>query len=248
MQNAQLMSRVDTDLVTREQLALVETPDATRSFKPVPHIELIATLEDVLRENHIAIRKEQFALRRDGSTLFAVLQLGYTDTPDGAAALGLRTSNNRTMSIQICAGLSVFVCDNMVFRGDLIALNRKHTSRLYLRTEIVHAVCRFQEHFGKLAGEIENLKARPLSDIQAKVMLHDVFAEGILPIRLLPEASTLYFEPFVDEFRPRTAWSLHNAFTAVAKEMPITTRMPAIQELGRYFGMTNGAREDRVSE
>jgi uncharacterized protein DUF932 len=158
MQNATLMSHVDTDLVTREQLALVETPDATRSFKPVPHIELIATLEDVLRENRIAIRKEQFALRRDGSTLFAVLQLAYTDTPDGAAALGLRTSNNRTMSIQICAGLSVFVCDNMVFRGDLIALNRKHTSRLYLRTEIVHAVSRFREHFGKLAGEIENLK------------------------------------------------------------------------------------------
>jgi len=45
----------------------------------------------------------------------------------------------------------------------------------------------------------------------------------------------------VDEFRPRTSWSLHNAFTAVAKEMPITTQMPAIQELGRYFGMSNEA-------
>ena len=129
MQNATLMSHVDTDLVTREQLALVETPDATRSFKPVPHIELIDTLEHVLKLNHITIRKEQFALRRDGMTLFGVLQLQYQDTPDGMAALGLRTSNNRTMSIQICAGLSVFVCDNMVFRGDLIALNRKHTVR-----------------------------------------------------------------------------------------------------------------------
>jgi hypothetical protein len=151
------------------------------------------------------------------------------------------------MSIQICAGLSVFVCDNMVFRGDLIALNRKHTSRLYLRTEIVHAVSRFQEHFGKLAGEIHDLKARSLSDIDAKVMLHDVFTAGILPIRLLPEASSLYFEPFVDEFRPRTAWSLHNAFTAAAKEMPITTRMPAIQELGRYFGMTSGMAEPQAA-
>src|ERR1700694_5770105 len=112
MEAGQLLSHVDTDLVTREQLALVKTPDATRSFKPVPHIELVATLEDVLRENEIAIRKEQFALRRDGSTLFAVLQLTYTDTPDGAAALGLRTSNNRTMSIQICAGLSGFVCEH----------------------------------------------------------------------------------------------------------------------------------------
>jgi len=239
MQHGQLLSYIDTDLVTREQLALVETPDATRSFKPVPHIELIDTLEHVLRLNQITIRNEQFALRRDGATLFGVLQLAYQDTLDGMAALGLRTSNNRTMSIQICAGLSVFVCDNMVFRGDLIALNRKHTAGLNLRTEINDAVLRFQDHFGKLTGEIDHLKELPLSDSQAKAILHDVFVQGILPIRLLPDASDLYFEPFVDEFRPRNAWSLHNAFTAVAKEMPITTRMPAIQELGRYFGMSS---------
>jgi hypothetical protein len=240
MEHGQLLSHVDTDLVTREQLALVETPDATRSFKPIPHLELVETLEQSLRQNHITIRKEQFALRRDGSTLFGVLQLAYQDTADGGAALGLRTANNRTMSIQLCAGLQVFICDNMVFRGDLIALNRKHTSGLHLRTELNHAVLRFQDHFGRLTGEIGNLKERNLSDPDAKAIIHDVFVQGIIPIRLLPEASNLYFEPFVDEFRPRNAWSLHNAFTAVAKEMPITTRMSAIQELGKYFGMTNG--------
>jgi hypothetical protein len=122
MQHGQILSHEDTDLVTREQLALVETPDPTRSFKPVPHIELIDTLDKVLRQNQIAIRKEQFALRRDGSTLFGV----HADTEDGVAAIGLRTARNKTMSIQICAGLSVLVCDNLVFRGDRIALNRKH--------------------------------------------------------------------------------------------------------------------------
>src|SRR5438552_14639496 len=106
MQQGQLLSHIDTDLVTREQLALIETPDATRSFKPVPHIELIDTLEHVLKLNHITIRKEQFALRRDGATLFGLLQLAYQDTPDGMAALGLRTSNNRQLSINICAGMN----------------------------------------------------------------------------------------------------------------------------------------------
>jgi hypothetical protein len=72
MEAGTLLSHIDTDLVTREQLALVETPEATRSFKPVPHIELIETLERVLRLNQITIRKEQFALRRDGATLFGV--------------------------------------------------------------------------------------------------------------------------------------------------------------------------------
>ena len=126
MQHGQLLSHIDTDLVTREQLALVETPDTTRSFKPVPHIELIDTLEHVLRLNHITIRKEQFALRRDGATLFGVLLLAYQDTPDGMAALGLRTSNNRTMSIQLCAGLSVPVC-LPDFRNRSIARNATAT-------------------------------------------------------------------------------------------------------------------------
>src|SRR5438876_6366937 len=171
MQNGQLLSHIDTDLVTREQLALVATPDATRSFKPVPHIELINTLDEVLGLNQIAIHKEQYALRRDGSTLFGVLQLVYENTEDGIAALGIRTSNNKTMSIQICAGLSVFVCDNLVFRGDLIALNRKHTSCLNLRSELGNAVLRFQEHFGLLTGEIERLRSRELKDGEAKALI-----------------------------------------------------------------------------
>ncbi len=240
MQNGQLLSHIDTDLVTREQLALVETPDATRSFKPVPHIELINTLDEVLGLNQIAIRKEQFALRRDGSTLFGVLQLLYENTEDGIAALGLRTANNKTMSIQICAGLSVFVCDNLVFRGDLIALNRKHTSGLVLRTELSNAVLRFQEHFGRLTSEIDVLKGQELTDTQAKAIIHDVFARGVFPIRLFREVSQAYFGPLA-EGAGRTRWVLHNAFTVVAREMPITTRIPAIQELGRYFGISNEA-------
>ncbi len=239
MQHGQLMSHVDTDLVTREQLAVIPAPVPTATWRPIPHIELVETLERVLRVNQIAIREERFALRRDGSTLFGVLQLAYEDTPDGAAAMGLRTSNDKTMSIQICAGLSVFVCDNLVFRGDLIALNRKHTSGLNLRTELAGAVLRFQDHFGRLAGEITQLKARPLGDAEAKTIIHDVFVGGLMPLRFLPDVAEAYFQPKLPDFAPRTAWSLHNAFTAAAKAMPISTRLPATQAIGRLFGMSS---------
>jgi len=239
MDNGQLLSHVDTDLVTREQLALVPVPPATATWRPIPHIELIDTLQRVLNQNQITIREEKFALRHDGSTLFGVLQLGYADTHDGQAALGIRTSNDKSMSIQVCAGLSVFVCDNLVFRGDLIALNRKHTSGLNLRTELATAVLRFQDHFGRLTGEVEMLKRHALDDIRAKALIHDVFAHGLMPLRFLPDVSRSYFEPQVEDFAPRTAWSLHNAFTASAKEMPISTRFPATQAIGRFFGMSS---------
>lgn len=83
------------------------------------------------------------------------------------------------------------------------------------------------------------LKGRDLRDLEAKAMIHDVFAKGMIPLRLLPEASRAYFEPTVPAFESRTASSLHNAFTSAAKAMLMTTRLPAIQSVGKMFGMTN---------
>ena len=239
MEHVKLISHVDTDIVTREQLRGIETPEPTATFRPVPHVELVEVLDRVLETHDMRIQDERFALRRDGSVLFGVLQLAYGETGDGIAALGLRTANNKTMSLQICAGLSVFVCDNMVFRGDLIALKRKHTAGLNLREELTLAVLRFQDHFGRLTREIEGLKERKLIDIEAKALMHDVFAQSLMPVRFLPDVSRSYFEPQLPAFEPRNAWSLHNAFTAVAKVMPMPTRLPAIQAVGKLFGMSS---------
>jgi hypothetical protein len=243
MQHGQLISHVDTDIVTREQLAYAVTPESTPTFRPIPHIELIESLDTVLQRNAIRVLDERFALRRDGSMLFGVLQLAYGEDLDGTAALGLRTANDRSMSIQVCAGLSVFVCDNLAFRGDLIALCRKHTARLDLMEELQGAVQRFQEHFGRLTEEVQQLRGRELLDTEAKTIIHDVFASGLMLVRLLPEVSGEYFRPTLREFEPRTAWSLHNAFTAAAKAIPLTTRMPALQRVGRLFGMSNEVRD-----
>jgi hypothetical protein len=239
MNNAQLISHVDTDIVTRQQLLAIPTPEPTATWRPIPHVELVDMLDRVLNHFSMHIRQEQFALRRDGSVLFGVLQLAWGETQDGVAALGLRTANNKTMSLQICAGLSVFVCDNMAFRGDMIALKRKHTAGLNLREELIRAILRFQEHFGRLTSEIEGLKHGAIQDQEAKAFIHDVFAEGLMPLRFLPEVSRAYFAPDRPEFEPRTPWSLHNAFTGAAKAMPLTTRLPAIQAVGKRFGMSS---------
>lgn len=244
MENAKLLSHVNTDIVTRDQLRAVPAPIPTQTFKPVPHIELVEMLGRVLEAHDMKIREEKFALRRDGSVLFGVLELAYGETLDGVAALGLRTANDKSMSIQICAGLTVFVCDNMVFRGDLIALKRKHTSGLNLREELTAGILRYQEHFGFLTQEIGGLKERILQDIEAKALMHDVFAKGFMPLRFLPEVSRSYFDPQIPDFEPRTAWSLHNAFTAATKAMPLSTRLPAIQSVGKMFGMTSDQHRD----
>ncbi len=67
-----------------------------------------------------------------------------------------------------------------------------------------------------------------------------------MPVRLLPDASQAYFEPQLPDFEPRTMWSLHNAFTTAAKVMPMSTRLPAIQSVGKMFGMSSEGKRERT--
>ena len=54
MQNAQLVSHVDTELVSRAEPRALPAPEATSTFKPIPHIELVDMLYIVLQQNQSA--------------------------------------------------------------------------------------------------------------------------------------------------------------------------------------------------
>ena len=60
-----------------------------------------------------------------------------------------------------------------------------------------------------------------LTDLTAKVVTYEAFVEGKLeaPKHLARTVHDLYFEPKSEDFRPRTIWSLSNAFTSAFKEL-----------------------------
>jgi hypothetical protein len=45
----------------------------------------------------------------------------------------------------------------------------------------------------------------------------------------------LYFEPQYEEFRPRTVWSLSNAFTSAFKELEPIPQFKATAKLGEFL-------------
>ena len=238
-----LSAHADTNLVTREQLAALPAVIGTDSFKPVAHIELISSLETLLNKRDVQITREQYAVSKNGMRMFGTLDLTLNGIGGTCASLGLRTANNRTMALQMIAGLRVFVCDNMAFSGETIIMRRRHTSGLELIPELVRSLDEYDRHYRRLKGEIDLLQNYAMDDVRAKCMIHDIFAAQIMPVRFLPTVSNVYFDKFVNSnepkyeaFRNRAAWSLLNAFTEVAKEMPLTTRMDATQEIGGVFG------------
>ncbi len=231
----------NSQLVTRADLMSIPPPPATATWKPIAHADLIQAIDRQLMVRGITIQKEQFALQRSGARFFAVLDLAYEHTEEMCAAMGIRTANDRSMALEIAVGVRVFVCDNMAFSGDLIALRRKHTAKFNLNADISRAIDRYQQHLTVFSRQLGELREHLLADQNAKVMIHDAFAQEILPIRFFPVVSATYFrpEPAMTDVTPRTHWALHNAFTRAIKQMAPAPAFAATTQLGRFFGLVS---------
>lgn len=234
-QHGTLVTHCGARPVSRAELATIPAPPATATWKPIKHADLVDCIEQGLQDRGVAVCAAQFAVQRQGQVFFGVLDLSRCER-DFRAALGVRASNDRQFAIQIAVGLRVLVCDNLAFRGDLIALKRKHTTGLDLQAEVTRALDRFRAHFNLFIAEVEQLKHLPLTDVTAKAFILDAFVQHLLPLRFLPAVARAYFTPSHAEFAPRTAWSLNNAFTHVAKALPAAPRFRALHRLGRVFG------------
>ena len=239
------LSYTQSQLVTREELMAIAPPVPTATWRPIAHGDLITAVDRQLMVRGIAIRGEQFAIQRDGARLFAILELVIERTNELTAAMGIRTANDRSMALEIAVGVKVFVCDNLAFSGDLIALRRKHTAKFDLNADISRAVDRYEAHLTVLHRTIAETQERQICDSEAKAMIVDAFRREILPIRYFKRVTDTYFDPTPEmvDVQPRTLWGLLNAFTRCVREMAPAPAFEATTELGQFFGLVSKNEE-----
>ena len=208
-------------VVTKDDLALVEIPQATESYQPVPHDRLADTLAviggDILKG--FQLEREQYALARNGQQMFGVLTFRGED--ELGLDIGFRNSYDRSMSIGIAIGGHVFVCDNLALTGEVTVL-KKHTKNVWnvLEDTAIQTLYRSQKNFRQVIADCEALKRREFGDEEAFAMLGRLFGHGILSPRQLPVVKEEWFHPRYEEFQPRNAWSFYNAATESLKTCP----------------------------
>ncbi len=236
MAEARLLAHCGAEHITRADLAKVVTPPATASFKPVPHHELVDGLHAELETRGIQVKKEQYAIQHDGTMLFGTMDLRYREDDNGGASIGIRTANDRKMSLQLAIGRRIFVCDNMCFSGELIALKRRHTSRLDLGLELHQAIDRYEQGVDALQQSIEELQEVELSEEKAKIWIYDIFAKKVLPITAFPATIDSYHKVCVPRYGA-TLWALHNAVTYQVHAMKPGPAFKATVALGKAMGL-----------
>jgi len=233
------LSHTQSPLVTRDELLTISPPPATSTWKPIAHADLIQAIDRQLLVRGITIQREQFALQRDGARLFAVLDLAFEQTDEFCAAMGVRNSTDKSLALDIAVGLRVFVCENLAFSGDLIALHRKHTVKFDLNADISRAVDRYQQHLAAFHKQVNELKEERLTELEAKGIIYDVFGRQILPVRLFPAVVAHYAHQ-----APHDEWGLHNVLTTAVKQLAPAPAFQATVNLGRFFHLGVDGREN----
>lgn len=94
-----------------------------------------------------------------------------------------------------------------------------------------------QRNFEPMCKQVETWQRSELTDVTAKVVIYEAFVEGKLeaPKHLARAVHDLYFEPRYDEFRPRTIWSLSNAFTSAFKKLEPIPQFKATAKLAEFL-------------
>lgn len=220
--------------MTRDELALVEVPQGTETHRPIPHINLVKTIEEALHFRHIAVVAERFAVTPDGMKMFGLLELN--EEWNGLRfSLGIRNSNNKTMSLGMVAGYRVFVCDNMAFSGEFKPVLAKHSKHFDLEDTITIGIDRVQRYFSPLKEQIARWQETEVTDDQARLVIYKAFLEDKFPVRMMGDVHKEYFEPSYEAFKPRTFWSLSNAFTTAAKELAPVAQYTVTAKLGGFL-------------
>jgi hypothetical protein len=222
MNESTLMLHCGGQLATREQIASVQTPDATDSWRPVPHIRLIEEVESSLANFQMRIVESAFALAQDGRRFFGLMQVAMqtiAENKDYGLMISLRNAHDKKWRVLMGVGSRVFICDNLAMSAE-IQVFRKHTSHVLLDLPnlVGRATGQLAERWNDQATRIEAYKNHELSDSQANDLIVRAYEGGVAPITVLPDVIKEWKTPRHPEFAERkNMWRFFNGVTESLK-------------------------------
>lgn len=226
-------------VVDRDALFNIETPAASSTWFPLPHRHLVEEVENQLTDVGFQILGQTHALSHEGNRFFGILEVhppGDVIQNGHGWVVGLRNSHDKTFPAGLVAGTKVFVCDNLSFAG-LIQIRRKHTRFAVrdLRQLTARAVGQLGKHLIGMETRIAAYRDVKLTNGRAHdIVIRATDCRAITPSQI-PEVLGHWRKPAHEEFRPRTGWSLFNAFTETYKSSNPHTSITRCEALHGLF-------------
>jgi hypothetical protein len=222
--------------VDRHALALVPTPEATRTWRPVSHIHVVDAVHLAIDRHGWRIRDEQYGLARDRQKMFGVICLEHSGNVDWTRTIGIRNSHDKSLSVGITAGVNVLVCSNLAF-GGTSTLQRRHTSGIDLNSLVDDVVHCLEDSYLDLECSLDRLRDVHLNLDQARAILVQAAEINAIPSCDILPIFREFQEPRHEDFNVPSCWTLLNACTELSHKYSPARADLCHRRLTRLFGL-----------
>ena len=210
---------------SRIEIDQIAKPLATESYTPVGHGEFIDIVKTQAEKklHGYDFESESYGIspkhnENRGAKLFGVLSYQHQSSPDIALSIGIRNSYDQSLAAAACVGGQVFVCDNLMFSGD-IRVSRKHTGDVLTDLEkmIANSLEIAPMRHRDLQRDAEVMKQFDITTDEAYSLMGMAWGRGILKPRQLLATKQAWEKPPQEDFEARNLWSYYNAMTEALK-------------------------------
>jgi hypothetical protein len=221
--------------LTLDELRQVPTPEPlTPTHYPIRHHLLVDTVLDSLNGSGYEVESQTFSYHAERKNMFGLLALKAEGNDEWRRMVALRDSGTKMFSSALGIGSQVFVCDNLCFSATVV-VGRKHTLNIErdLPLLVGKATGLLSAEWADTEKRFEVFKASELSPQSVHDVLCKGLRQGALPASKIKSVLTEWdaygrgeYSDGVhtpEQFAPRTANSLLNAFTETAKAWPFDT-------------------------
>ena len=212
----------------------IEMPEATNTYVPVSHYDLAMNVGSIgERVIDKELHSKKFGLARHGQHMFATYTF-KNDEDEVGMSIGFRNSYDKSMSIGVCVGAKVFVCENLMMTGE-VTFMRKHTGNILdeLNSLIFKVLYNSEDKFVQLQEDKESMKEIPINNQRAWETMGVLFGKGIINTPQISIMRKEWKNPSHDAFDDDSLWSLYNAGTEALKTCSPTRMMSSHIKLHR---------------
>lgn len=229
--------------ITIEEMKNIPAPIHTKTWKPVPHHEVMGQVEKALSTVGISILDTRIDADKAGTNVFVTHKLNFDFDEEvmkhgGHPQIGWRNSHNKKFSLGFTCGKHITVCSNLVFNGTWMEFQKHDVN---MNEHIISAMTfKGTSHVIQETYKSITFEQQMLSEARGKHHADHLFMEmlrtGVVSSKQIMDLSNGF-----DEERERYGENLYSIFNAATQTFRELT-LPTISE--RSFLLNNLIRKD----
>ena len=205
--------------VTMAELEKMPKPiPATKYHKPIHHYDAITAVLNNLKKRKIEVADLEIGTSHKDLRCFWLIKL--LREGDNSPMIGGRNAHDRSISFAQYGGASIWICSNLMVSAKFED-RRKHMGDIVTELpELVNtSIDRVLRDNTINRKRISHYKKESLRDQDAYYFMVEAMKKDILGPSKIKHLVKQWEKPLHEEFSSKNAWSLHNCFTEIFKDL-----------------------------